>query len=1441
MPVMDGIEFLKRVRASGSTLPFIIFTGRGREEIVIQALNEGADFYLQKGGEPVSQFAELAHKIRQAVQQRRAEASIRDHERREADILNFLPDATFAIDTRGVVIAWNRAMEKMTGVSSQEILGKGDFAYAIPFYHERRPILINLVLTSDPDTVARYPYIKHEGKTLISEITIPHFNNGRGAALWFTASPLVDRQGTIVGAIESIREITDWKQAEEALNESERRFRELSDLLPQVVYETDMDGNLKYTNHIAFEIFGYTEDDFRQGLNVMQMIAPDDRERAMTGIRATCDGKGRTGRETAEYQALRKDGTTFPVAIYSSPVVVDDRITGLRGIIVDITERKRAEADMRSSRNLMQSIFDAVPDLLIVVDRQYRILYSNFKGHDLVKPEELEMCATCYGRFKLLSEPCEDCSARPVFENGEIVQKEMVNPADGRIRDVRAFPIFDASGNVSMVVEYVQDITERKRVEDTIRESEQKYRTVFETTGTATVLIENDRTISLANTEFERLSGFRKDEIENRMKWTDFVHEEDRDRMLAQHQLRRESRQNALSHYEFRFRSRSGEVRDIYLTIDVIPGTTKSVASLLDITERKQAENAIRESEQRYRNVVEDQTELISRFLPDGTHVFVNEAYCRYFGLKRDEILGHRFRPQIPAEDEEHVRAFFASLTPDHPVDIIVHRIMMPDGSTRWQRWSDRAIFDASGSVTEFQSVGRDVTESKETEIALMASEDRYRKLVEITPDTILVHQEGRIVYMNPAGLELLGAVHMDEVVGRPVFDFVHTESRQMVRSNIENDLKGEKTPHVELRMLRLDGTAVTIEGRGVQTLYQGKPAIQVAIRDITGRKETEDMIRLLSRKDREALRVARMGHFEFDVATQTFLFNDQYYAMVGMTAEEAGGYTIPAKDFAKRFVYPDDAHFVEDTIREAINTQDPDFQKQFESRIIRPDGTVLWVRVWFRIEKDARGNTIRFYGVNQDITDRKQAEQELVAAYQEYQNLLDQIQDVYYRSDTEGRLIRLSRSLTDLLGYRDVSELLGKNIAEEFYLNPDDRTKLLEEITRKGKVTNYEVQLRRKDGTPVTISASSHIWYHPDGTWGGVEGNFRDITDQKQAEDALRENELLLREIFNNANDAIFLLERNPAGPGKYLMVNDKAARMLGYSKEELLTMSPRDIVPEDIARKVMPAVIQKLLRDGHATFESAHRRKDGSIYPIEVSTHTFRYGGKDVDLSIVRDITERKRSERFIQETSKKISLLYGITRHDVANQVSILKGYTKLAMMKGPDPAVAGLLEKIDTAGSTIARQIEFAREYQELGMHAPGWHRIRDIIAQQKTEGISLSCTCDAEIFADPMIAEVFFNLFDNAVRHGERVTEIAVSCQPDPDGLVIVVSDNGVGVPPDLKDRIFEKGYGMHTGFGLFLAREILAITGIIIVETGTHGKGARFEIIVPKGMYRFME
>jgi signal transduction histidine kinase len=145
----------------------------------------------------------------------------------------------------------------------------------------------------------------------------------------------------------------------------------------------------------------------------------------------------------------------------------------------------------------------------------------------------------------------------------------------------------------------------------------------------------------------------------------------------------------------------------------------------------------------------------------------------------------------------------------------------------------------------------------------------------------------------------------------------------------------------------------------------------------------------------------------------------------------------------------------------------------------------------------------------------------------------------------------------------------------------------------------------------------------------------------------------------------------------------------------------------------------------------------------------------------------------------------------------------------------------------------------KTYHELGVLSPGWSLLQETVANAARAEVVFSGTCeDIEVFSDPMLEKVFFNLFENAIRHGKHVTEIIVSCERAPDGLVILVEDNGIGVHPGEKERIFEKGFGKHSGFGLFLAREILSITGITIRESGNPGKGAKFEILVPKGQFR---
>jgi PAS domain S-box-containing protein len=383
MPQMDGITLLKNVRATDKTLPFILFTGRGREEVVIEALNNGADFYIQKGGEPQSQFAELAHKIRLAVQQRAAEVSIRNHERREADIINFLPDATFAIDSMGVVIAWNRAMEKMTGTTSDQILGKGNYEHAIPFYHERRPILINLVLMDDPATVARYPYIKRDGKTLFSEITIPHFNEGRGAALWFTASPLYDSKGTVVGAIESIREITERKRAEEALAESEEKYRLIAENTADNIWIVDLDLNLKYISSSAKMMRGFSVED-ALSVPLEQAMTPGSLNNAtlmkleeeMTHKVSGTDDPDRSVSFITEDQGT--DGsTTFIENTISLIRDADHKPIGILGVSRDISGRLRAENDLKETKLHLRSLADNIQEPVIILNFSGTFLYKN--------------------------------------------------------------------------------------------------------------------------------------------------------------------------------------------------------------------------------------------------------------------------------------------------------------------------------------------------------------------------------------------------------------------------------------------------------------------------------------------------------------------------------------------------------------------------------------------------------------------------------------------------------------------------------------------------------------------------------------------------------------------------------------------------------------------------------------------------------------------------------------------------------------------------------------------------------------------------------------------------------------------------------------------------------------------------------------------------------
>ncbi|OPY35750.1 MAG: two-component response regulator [Methanoregula sp. PtaU1.Bin051] len=254
-----------------------------------------------------------------------------------------------------------------------------------------------------------------------------------------------------------------------------------------------------------------------------------------------------------------------------------------------------------------------------------------------------------------------------------------------------------------------------------------------------------------------------------------------------------------------------------------------------------------------------------------------------------------------------------------------------------------------------------------------------------------------------------------------------------------------------------------------------------------------------------------------------------------------------------------------------------------------------------------------------------------------------------------------------------------------------------------------------------------------------------------------------------------------------------------------------------------------------------------DDQTFNRAIGTSLYGYLIKPVTLNALRTTIEvaleKFRIEKSLRQANRKLNLLSSITRHDIINTLTALMTAVDLAKMNATDPAFLEHIERESLLLAQIYRQIEFTRDYETLGTDAPVWNPVQTLVESTARQILPpeikvVAPVQDVRIFADPLFEKVIYNLMDNAIRHNRNVTTIRFDSEERDDGLILICEDDGVGIPPEEKEKIFDRGYGKNTGLGLFLVREILGITGISITETGTPGKGARFEIRVPTGMYR---
>jgi PAS domain S-box-containing protein len=346
---------------------------------------------------------------------------------------------------------------------------------------------------------------------------------------------------------------------------------------------------------------------------------------------------------------------------------------------------------------------------------------------------------------------------------------------------------------------------------------------------------------------------------------------------------------------------------------------------------------------------------------------------------------------------------------------------------------------------------------------------------------------------------------------------------------------------------------------------------------------------------------------------------------------------------------------------------------------------------------------------------------------------------------------------------------------------------------------------------------------------------------DMMKSESTLRESEEQYRTLFDSANDAIFLVRS-----GLFSRCNRKTPAIFGCTDmSEILGHSPREFSPEyqpDGSRSIerIAANDRAVLEGSPRSFEWVHTRRDGTPFYTEVSLNAVEIGGVMYIQSIVRDISDRKHVEQAAALASRKLYMMNEFTRHEISNTITGLTGLVDMAQEMPKGAEQDQLFREMKERVLAIQNQIAFTKDYEEVGVREPQWQQVRGIIPTQTRPAIHISPTLgDLEIYADPLVAKIFSYLAKNVTLHGERATKIEVRAMQHWHSLHIVFEDNGIGIPDAWKKSIFERKIGETKGMGLFLVREILAITGITIAETGIPGKGARFEIAVPEGRFRY--
>ena len=1264
--------------------------------------------------------------------------------------------------------------------------------------------------------------------------------------------PIQDKNGNPIGLIGFTLDITERKQAEEALRKFENMLKLISENSRDIICLHDKNHKYLYVSPICKTLLGYKPEELI-GTNPWELVHPEDLE----SLQKEGPVKAETeGISLLSYRIRKKSGKYIWFES-ASQTLRDDKgkITGYVTSSRDITKRKRVEEALIAERDKLQRVTDGLTAVEIgidIVDINYQVLYQNLflknRFGDLTNK-------LCYEKYLNLKEPCPFCPMVKAIATN-LPQKLELTGADGKIYELLSAPLPDPDGTVNKVIEIVRDITERKQAEE-------EYKQLINSMSETVWVINFEGKFVEVNDAAVKQLGYSREELLT-------MGPKDIDPNLSAieiDQLIEGMKSDTIQNFETEHRTKAGKI--IPVEINSTPVTYHGQGAILsiarDITERKQAEENIRRITESTHAILwhADVTKMKNesqgcRGFEWDTHYLNLENLSNFIPLKEapDIDLGQRYHTSILEEDRLRMDEISAKAFKNNAESYEQeYRLQDADGTLHWMR-EHVDINKINASHYKVTGIIIEISELKRVQEALDLAVQSAR--------VGLWNQDFRTgkITRNAEWANMLG-YELSEIESDVNFFYqlIHPDDWQRVEKIFKDHESGKsKFLQTEHRMRTKDGNWKWIlnMGRVIEWDATGKPLRAAGVHlDITERKQAEETLREGEERYRA---VVENSHEGIIIVGEDYKFNyvnDTLCTMLGRQRKDIIGH-----DF-REFLDEESKSLVADYyLRRQRGEKVP---TRYEFNVVRKKGDKRRVEISSTVVRDAKGKA-RTIAQLLDITERKKAEEALRESESLFRKIFEKHSAVKLLIDPEdGQIVDANEAAVKFYGWSR-KQLRRMKISNINTLPPAQVKAEMEKVRAKKRVY-FEFKHRRADGSVRDVAV-----YSTKIESGGkdlLHSIIQDITERKQAEKALKESEEKYRMVMDQAADSIFIHDNT----GRILDVNQKACQNLGYSRDELLSLSIIDIDPEAI-KAGKDKIWGEILAGKQATFESHQVRKDSTDFPVEVTLGRVILPAGPVVLGIVRDITERKQAEaeKLALETQllqsqkmEAVGNLAGGIAHDFNNLLTIIQGHAQLMMAakNESDQEYYGLKQIVNAAfrAAQLTRQLLLFSRKQEMSFAILNPNRTIDNISKMLERLIGENIVIKLQlgdnlwnIEADEgNLEQVIMNLVVNArdaMPHGGTLTvktenlelteqDCALIPRSSPGKYIcLTIQDTGCGIPPEVIDKIFDpffttKEAGKGTGLGLSVAYGIIKKhNGWINVKSELE-KGTIFTICLP--------